>query len=169
MAVMLFLKGLRTIMMMLKNHLSVTLAVWNSSYFLNCLLWVSPVFYCYVWSRYFYFCEEQTKVKDSDATTHCASAMWEIFDPPQCIPVRDTIHSEILKTWAREGENSDLHLKGKQHLLSFPLLHVFHMCLWIIENPCTLKLFSLFNSLYCVYTSTGNFWGNPVFQNKPVF
>lgn len=109
--------GPKTVLITLKNHPSATLAVRNSTHFLNCLLQVSTVFYCCVWNRHFYFCEEQKKVAYTDGTARCISAMWAICDPSQCIPVRDTLYSEILKR-VGEGETFDLPLRGKQHLLS---------------------------------------------------
>lgn len=137
----LFLKGLGTLMMMLKNHPSISRAVWNSSYFLNSFLWVLPVFFdCYVWSRYFYFWSKILMV------LHTVLLLCGRF-----LMLHSVFQSEIRD------------LKQKQHLLSFPLLHVFHMCLWIIENPYTLKLICLFTSLYWVYTSPTN-WSRVTYR-----
>lgn len=67
------------------------------------------------------------------------------------------IHCRV-KSWRwkhRRREKNRIYLSWGNHTYLASYYCVFsHTCLWIIDNPCTLKLFCLLLSLYYIYTGT---------------
>lgn len=108
-----------------KNPLLATLAVWTSPHLLSCPSLVPPVFCCFAWKSHFYFWEEQTKVRNIDGTACCISAMWVIFDPPQCIPVIDTICSYTTKKIEHEKRGFGSNSHGKTTFTQLSIISCF--------------------------------------------